>query len=295
MYNKFIKTKLLRHLVVWSLISTLTGCQQMVDKTMLAHVDESHTIPHGQPLTSPDEPIFHDNCLGQCPTGADKSNIVVNHDAIILSSNVTTKFADWVAYKITVKYLEGPERKRNWAKDPVLDPAFTFIPKDYQGMSAAPFNFDRGHQAPLAAFRGHQKWFVVNYLSNITPQRKYLNQGSWNILESKERRMAKEHGDVYVLTGPYYDTRQPIEGPAQRRIDYIIPSGYWKIISVHNDNGRESLGFIFPQDTPRQANYCDYIRSINDIEILTHLYFFNDNMPVQEHNLKDKIGCGTKN
>ena len=139
---------------------------------------------------------YHDNCLGSCPTGAANDNIIVDHDVIILSSNKETKFADWVAYKVTPANINGPERKRNWAKDPKIDAQFTLIPSDYKGMSEAPYFFDRGHQAPLAAFKNHNKWYVVNYLSNITPQKKNLNRGAWKALESTERKFAKHYGGI---------------------------------------------------------------------------------------------------
>src|SRR5262249_44957138 len=100
-----------------------------------------------------EEGIIHKNCLFRCPSGTAADNTLVNHDAIILSSNKKTKFADWVAYKVTVDYIQGPERKRNWAKDPKIDGQFTFTPQDYKGMSKEPYFFDRGHQAPLASFK----------------------------------------------------------------------------------------------------------------------------------------------
>ena len=73
--------------------------------------------------------------------------------------------------------MRGPKRERNWAKDPKIDIRYTFTPPDYKGMSQEPYFFDRGHQAPLASFKNHPKWYVLNYLSNITPQKKDLNRG----------------------------------------------------------------------------------------------------------------------
>jgi endonuclease G len=168
--------------------------------------------------------IYHSNCLGQCPGGAANDNMVIDHEIILLSSNKITKFADWVAYKVIPANLNGPERKRNWAKDPQIDIQFTIIPKDYKEMSQDPFNFDRGHQTPLANFKNHEKWYVVNYLSNITPQKKDLNRGVWRSVEMIERKLAKSYGEVYVMTGPYYDKNAKIEGPSNKRVPYIIPT-----------------------------------------------------------------------
>lgn len=239
---------------------------------------------------------YHPNCLGQCPGGAANDNIIVDHEIIILSSNKITKFADWVAYKVTPANLNGPERKRNWAKDPHLDIKFTLIPGDYKGLSQDPFNFDRGHQAPLAHFKNHEKWYVVNYLSNITPQKKNLNRGAWRIVEGIERKLAKSHGEVYVMTGPYYDPNATLEGPLNKRVPYIIPTGYWKIISLKKGNEISTLGFLFAQDTPATANHCQHMKRISEIEKMSGLKFFEalENLHINENALFSDVGCADR-
>ena len=158
-------------------------------------------------------------------------------------------------------------------------------------MSKDPYFFDRGHQAPLASFRNHDKWYVVNYLSNITPQKKFLNQGAWNKVEGVERKLSKKYGEIFVLTGPYYQDNKIVEGPANDRISYVVLSGYWKIISVKSENKIKSIGFIFPQDTPKNADYCNYISKISDIEKLTKLKFFDVKNVVQENILMKELEC----
>lgn len=180
--------------------------------------------------------VINKNCLERCPTGTSADNILVDHDAIILSSNKITKFADWVAYHSKVSFMKGPKRNRNWTKDPEINDQSTFKPADYKGMSQKPYLYDRGHQAPLASFTNHPKWYVVNYLSNITPQKSSLNRGPWKNLESAERELLMQEGEAYVLTGPYYDKKEVIEGPDISRIKYLIPSGYWRIIAVRRGN-----------------------------------------------------------
>ena len=242
-------------------------------------------------LFNSEKDIYHNNCLGRCPTGAANDNIIVDHEVIILSSNKETKFADWVAYKVTPANINGPERKRNWAKDPKIDAQFTLIPSDYKGMSEAPYFFDRGHQAPLAAFKNHSKWYVVNYLSNITPQKKNLNRGAWKALESTERKLAKHYNEIYVITGPFYNKEKPIEISLNKRVDYTIPSGYWKIISLNKGSVIETVGFIFPQEAPLNANHCQYVNKVSEIEKISGLEFFNKEIHLQEENLLAEMGC----
>lgn len=231
--------------------------------------------------------LIHDNCLKSCPDGP-KDNIVVDHGVIVLSSNPKTKFADWVAYKTLPSYIIGSEkRSREWAQDPKIDAQFTFTPKDYAGMSQEPYLFDRGHQAPLGSFKNHPKWYVVNYLSNITPQKKYLNQGPWNDLEAAERKLLAKYEATYTLTGPYYDEKHVVEGPSIERFDYIVPSGYWKIISVKEGNQIKTVHFIFPQGVAFKDDYCGFLATAPAIEQLTQLKFHVPEGP----SLKKEIGC----
>ena len=142
-----------------------------------------------------------------CPLGTPPTNDLIIRDIYALSSNDNTKFADWVAYKLTPDMLEGTPKTRNWKTDPWLDDNETLEPNDYKDISSA--NYDRGHQAPLADFKGTQFWEQANFLSNITPQSNELNQGPWEKLEEFERKMAKKFSLVYVLTGPVYNIEMP--------------------------------------------------------------------------------------
>ena len=65
---------------------------------------------------------------------------------------------------------------------------------------------DRGHQAPLASFKGSRYASQVNYLSNITPQKSDLNQGAWKDLEDQVRDIVRTGRTVYVMTGTLYET-----------------------------------------------------------------------------------------
>jgi len=232
--------------------------------------------------------IIHDNCLERCPSGSPEDNILVDHGVIFLSSNPTTKFADWVAYKTLPSYITGAEKhSRNWAQDPKIDAQFTFTPQDYAGMSKEPYLFDRGHQAPLGSFKNHPKWYVVNYLSNITPQKKFLNQGPWNNLEAAERKLLAKYEATYTLTGPYYDKNQSVEGPSIERFEYVVPSGYWKIISVKEGNQIKTAHFIFPQNVAFKDDYCSFLATAPSIEQLTHLKF---HVP-EGLSLRKELGC----
>lgn len=150
-------------------------------------------------------PQLIDNCAVGCPAGGDA--ITLYRQAYTLNNNGSTKFANWVAYKIT-KASPASGRPRNWKTDPDVPAGETLNPVDYNGASVA-LKMDRGHQANLASLGGVSDWQTLNYLTNITPQKADLNQGAWARLEDQERSLSKaaDVDVVYVATGPLYERR----------------------------------------------------------------------------------------
>ena len=145
------------------------------------------------------------HCLAGCPAGAPATNALVVREIYALSNNEETKFADWVAYRVTRETIGTSDSlDRTWRDDELLDPADTLEADDYDGAFRA-LRTDRGHQAPLASFAGTRFWRVTNILSNITPQKSALNQGPWVRLESAVRDAAYASLQIYVVTGPTFD------------------------------------------------------------------------------------------
>lgn len=218
--------------------------------------------------------IHSDLCMHGCPSGSPATNNIITRNIYILSSNDSTKFADWVAYRVT-KDTIGPTQKRTWRADPRLADDETLEPKDYDGAFAA-LKTDRGHQAPLASFTATSSWKATNYLSNITPQKSELNQGPWKKLEDAVRALAKkpDTSAVYVMTGPLYEREMPALPKADE--SHKVPSGYWKIISTEKNGIIKVAAFLFDQETERRAKFCEqrFITSVRIIESKTGLNFF---------------------
>ncbi len=223
-----------------------------------------------------------------CPTKSSSDNLLVEHDIFVLSMNPKTKFADWVAYKVEPKNLNGLNKQRSWKKDPKLKPEQAFSPSDYERSNEA-CGYDRRHQAPLADFSKSQYAAQTNYLSNITPQMLKLNRGAWKILEDKERLLAKHtKGEVYVFTGTYY-TGKPMCLLPKAKLDYTIPNGYWKIIILKNGTNVSHASFKFQQET-KDKNYCNQVTTVEEINRLTKIKFpFNNT--TKSGSLLQKLGC----
>ncbi|MBG6248535.1 DNA/RNA non-specific endonuclease [Candidatus Symbiopectobacterium endolongispinus] len=193
-----------------------------------------------------------------CPVGGSQQTVIL--EAYTLNNNRNTRFANWVAYKVTLDRIASGGT-RNWKRDPVLPESDTLAPAAYTGANAA-LSIDREHQAPLAGLAGSSDWQSLNYLSNITPQRSALNQGPWARLELKERLLASrpDSPPVYVVTGPLF-TRKIATLPAAPDVE--IPSGQSsgnrRVCRVYHGSGY----------APRAANICHYQVTINEIEAKT--------------------------
>jgi endonuclease G len=95
-------------------------------------------------------------------------------------------------------------------------------------------------------------------------------------------------GPVYVYTGPLFERlMKPLpNGPQYQR----VPSGYWKIIAL--PDGHVSA-FIMDQNTPRNANYCDFRVPLIDVELRSRLQFFPRRGNVDISSLDAQLGCAT--
>lgn len=215
----------------------------------------------GAPAAADPAEIHTFHCLHGCPMGAAETNDLIVREIYTLSSNDLTKFADWVAYRVTKETI-GSSEGRAWKADPWLGEAETLEPADYSGAPRA-LQIDRGHQAPLASFSGTPHAADTNYLSNITPQKAALNQASWMHLETAERRLAAR-ASVYVLTGPLFESAMPTLPRADE--PHRMPSGYWKVVAIEEEGAMRVAAFLFPQETPRSARYCDMRVPIADVE-----------------------------
>jgi endonuclease G len=230
---------------------------------------------------------FH--CLHGCPSGTASTNDLVVREIYSLSSNDLTKFADWVAYRVT-KASIGKGEGRVWKPEPWLGADETLEPADYDAAPVA-LKIDRGHQAPLASLSGTPQAAETNYLANITPQKSELNQGSWVRLENAERALAKGAGSptVYVLTGPLYE--RPIGTLPKADEPHRLPSGYWKVVAVESGGRTRASSFIFEQETPKNANHCDMRRPVAEIEKRALLVLFPRAGRQSFGSLDAELGC----
>ena len=230
------------------------------------------------------------NCLYSCPKESQGQRQIIHRPIYSLSYNPETKFANWIAYRVTKKTI-GKGTKRVWRTDPDLYDGTALNTTDFYHAHAT-LGTDRGHLAPLASFTGTPHWHMTNYLSNITPQKSELNQGPWQRLEHAVRRLAKskQTDAVWVATGPLFERLMP-RLPASQK-PHQIPSGYWKVVATKGAAGLLLSAFIFDQNTDFKADYCgaDFRVMLSTVEARSKLDLFGTPNPTAA-SLATALGC----
>lgn len=216
--------------------------------------------------------IHSNHWVYSMPQGMPASNDLIIRNSYALSSNDTTKFADWVAYRLTPGDVYGTlDLDRNWRPDPSLDDDETLEPRpdDYKGAFSEPLKYERGHLAPLASFKGSRHASEVNYYSNITPQAKALNGGPWKRLETRVREYVLQGNVVWVTTGPLFEENIGTLPNEDEDGQVLIPSSFWKIVF----DGDRVAGFIMHQRSGSGDSLSSKVKTVEEIEERSGLSF----------------------
>ncbi|WP_167471162.1 DNA/RNA non-specific endonuclease [Cupriavidus lacunae] len=87
---------------------------------------------------------------------------------------------------------------------------------------------DRGHLAPSGDFPDLASQAESFSLANVVPQAAASNRRLWSHIETSTRRMVREYGQAFVVTGPAFDPAQP----ARLNGRISIPTYMWKAVYV---------------------------------------------------------------
>lgn len=218
------------------------------------------------------------------PLGAPPSSDLIFRDLYALSSNDDTKIADWVCYRLTPQEVAGTlPLDRDWFADPFLDPSETLEPSrpvdDYKDADKAPTEYDRGHLAPLASFKGSLSAREVNSYANIVPMKKALNRGPWAALEDAVRALVLREGEVWVACGPLYERDMPRLPRCDE--EHTVPSGFWQVVAVRADGGLRAAAFVMDQ-SESGSDYERFLVSVDDVEARSGLNLFAEVPAAQE-------------
>jgi len=124
--------------------------------------------------------------------------------------------------------------------------------------------YDRGHVAPSADMPDKNSQQECFSLANMVPQDPNNNRGVWEGIESTVRMLARERGDLYVISGPIYggDTILRIGGAV------MVPTQLYK--AVYDPVRREAGAYLVDNAAGAQP----VMISIAELEKITGISLF---------------------
>lgn len=124
--------------------------------------------------------------------------------------------------------------------------------------------YDRGHVAPSADMFDMQSQYECFSLANMMPQIPENNRGPWEGIESSVRKMARERGALYVVTGPIF------RGEKVQRIGgaVLVPTSMFK--AVYDPRRQEAGAYLIDNSAESQPR----IVSITELEKMTGISVF---------------------
>jgi endonuclease G len=141
----------------------------------------------------------------------------------VLHSGIT-RTPLWAAEHLTPNGLDAAvatERRDTFHEEPRLPPDERANLDDY-----ARSGFDRGHLAPAADMPDEQAQHESFSLANMIPQDPQSNRGLWSGIESAVRGLARRSGELYVVSGPFFQgtTLQRLHGRV------LVPTHIFKAV-----------------------------------------------------------------
>lgn len=219
-------------------------------------------------------PAQHDIAQSEIP-GRDELLTVITPSGITstplsytgmnIGFNPTLHIPNWVAWELTADETDGTEpRKDSFQADTEVNGSAT--PADYVRSG-----YDRGHMAPAADMKWHKTAIEESFkMTNIVPQAKSLNSGTWKKLEEKCRTWAKADGRIYIVCGPVINDK-PIEYIGESNV--YVPRRFFKVILSLDGDKPRGIGFIMPNGKVPGGMQAAAV-SIDKVEQITGYDFF---------------------
>ncbi len=191
---------------------------------------------------------------------------IIKHIGYTLSYNNSTRNANWVGYELTDEEVAGVvERGEGFSPDPLVK-GTQAVDDDYKKSG-----WDRGHLAPAADMKWSRQAMEESfYLSNVSPQNKQLNRGTWKKLEELCRDKAELYGKVIIVTGPifYGKTAKSI---GKNKVQ--VPNAFFKVLLSDYRGTYRTIGFICENKAGKKT-LKECVRSVDEVEKITNIDFF---------------------
>ena len=124
--------------------------------------------------------------------------------------------------------------------------------------------YDRGHVAPSADMPDPKSQQECFSLANMIPQVPENNRGVWEKVEKNVRKMAKDRGDIYVVSGPIFigNNIQKMGGAV------LVPTHVFK--AIYDPNSKEAGAYLVENTVDGQPS----VVSIAELEKMVGINLF---------------------
>lgn len=219
------------------------------------------------PFPRPSHAVGLEGCEEHVRYGApNDASVLLCRTGYALSHDPQRKMPIWVAYRLTREHMDGTEdRTEDFRPDADLASGERAELADYQGSG-----YDRGHMAPAEAMAWSRVTMSESFLlSNMAPQIGVrFNRHIWKTLETRVRKWTQARGELYVVTGPVFETATPkMIGQSQ----IVVPTHFYKI--VFDPVRVEGLAVLLPHQELVTSKLPEFVTSIDTVEAMTGLDF----------------------
>ena len=205
----------------------------------------------------------------------DKSE-VIHHQFYSLGYNEDFEVPNWVAYKLTeesLKVKNVPRAKRFKTDNEVDNRSAKHSDYSHSG-------YTRGHMAPAGDMAFSTEAMQESFfMSNMTPQTAALNAGIWRELEENVRDWAYDNDELYVVSGPIFDSSNPKRIGKSTKV--AVPDAFFKALLDIEGSKKKAIGFIIPHEKS-DLHLREYAVTVDAIEKLTGIEMFDDLMDDNE-------------
>ena len=146
----------------------------------------------------------------------------------------------WSAEHLTRESLaqaKGLKRVNSFHEEPRLPAGERAELRDYLRSGK-----DRGHQFPNGDAATPEIQFESFTLANMIPQDPDNNRNLWEGIESSVRKLAKQRGELYVITGPLF------VGATIERLNgrVMVPTNIYKV--VYDPRSKQAAAYVTPNE-----------------------------------------------
>ncbi|HEV7374688.1 MAG TPA: Ig-like domain-containing protein [Pyrinomonadaceae bacterium] len=218
---------------------------------------------------------------------ANENDYLMKKPEFALSYNRSRALPNWTSWHLDSSWRGSQPRTNLFRADPDL-------PAGWYQVNESSFSgtgFDRGHMCPSAdrtfTFEENAATFLM---TNMVPQAPDNNQVTWEGLESYARTLLDAGNEVYIISGGYgqggigRNSNAVVNTVDQGRV--VVPAKTWKVLLVlpageGDDVARvttstRTIGVIMPNEQGINADWHNFIVSVDEVEALTGYNFFSN-------------------